>query len=210
MRIKYTILIPLVLSACAGIPNRSRSTDPVMRVAIDADSIPRGSYTRLLHSLMESGKFVVVDRSSGFKAIAKEQEIQHATSRFGTNEKYALWGQMYGVGGIFIGTQQCEVKYAMFTHDPYTKCYQNLDLLDATTGEVMAVAESTAEGTQYVAPSWEDAVDSLLAHYPKKFMDKHDLHRTINYDDALVEYREKTVPANSKPELGMKDTDYIK
>lgn len=201
------LLISLVYLSFGCATARTRSSDPVMRVAIDADSISRAAYVRIQNALMESGKFVVVDRAMGFRAIAKEQEMQHETTRFGDNEKYALWGKMYGVGGIIVATLQCGVVTSGWTHQNYNDCIENLSLINATTGEVMAVSEEHVETAQYnaVSPEWTAAVDAMIENYPKTFIDKHDPNRTINYSNSLVEYREKTVPQNRKPAQDQSD-----
>lgn len=204
---RYLIILLVLTSACAT--NRTRSTDPVLRVAIDAASISPGSYARLQKALVDSRQFVVVDRSTGFRAVVKEQELQQTTTRFGDNEKYALWHKLYGVGGIFVALQQCEEKHSIFGTD-YLKCTINLTLINATTGEVMAVAEEFEDTGISIAPEWKDTVETLIDHYPKVFITKSDLNQTIKYDDTLVEYREKVVPANSKKELGMKAEDILK
>lgn len=197
MKNEILVLMALLSTACAT--TRTRSSDPIMRVAIDADSMSQQTYVRLQHALVRSGKFIVVDRAMGFKAIAREQERQHETSRFGNNEKYALWGQMYGVGGIIVGNLQCteeKVRWWKISQD----CVENLSLINATTGEVMTVAENdvTVEKGQ-LSPEWNEVVERLIEGYPTYFIDKHNPHRTVEYSTALEEYREKTVPQSRKP-----------
>lgn len=208
MKKLLTVLLVLSLNACATA--RTRTSDPVMRIAIDSDSIPAGSYARLEKALVESGKFIVVDRSAGFRAITKEQELQHTTTRFGSAEKYALWGKMYGVGGIFVGVQQCQAKQRIFLHGDYLDCTLNLSLINATTGEVMAVSEKNADADNEVAPEWTESVDALIDNYPKVFVSHEDLNRTVNYDASLAQYREKTVIENKKSDLTLRPEDMIK
>lgn len=202
------IIFLMVLSTgCAT--HRVRSTDPVMRVTIDAQSMVREAYIRVQKSVFDSGKFIVVDRDQGFRAIAKEQELQHTTSRFGQNEKYALWGKMYGVGGIFVANEQCKAVTSIF-HAPYAECVQTLSLVNATTGEIMAMAEVTEKSDGPIEPSWDKAIAELIDRYPHVFIDKHDPHKTIEYDSALTEYREKTVIENQKASPQMQSQDYLR
>lgn len=203
---KLLIVLAVLSSACSTV--RTRSSDPVMRVTIDADSMSPSSYVRLQKAVFSSGKFVVVDRAAGFRAVAKEQEIQHTTSRFGANEKYALWGKMFGVGGIFVGAEQCKPVYGIWSK-PYATCTQNLSLINATTGEVMAVSEVNEDSDGPIEPSWGKAVYALIDEYPRVFIDKHNPHQTVKYDSALEEYREKTVIENVKPSKKMESEDFI-
>lgn len=202
-------MVGMTQAACSSLPRRTRATDPVMRVAIDADSMPQASYARLLYALVQTGKFIVVDRSSGFRAITHEQEIQHTTTRFGANEKYALWAKMYGAGGIFVATEQCSPKLSFLFHTPYGDCTLDLSLLDATTGEVLAASEVQADQEGQQAPDWTDSVDKLMDLYPKKFISKTDAHQTVEYDDYLKTYRDETIPKNGKSDIHMNAEDHI-
>lgn len=200
------VLTALSLSACAT--SRTRSSDPVMRVTVDAQSMTKEIYTRLVHSLVSSGKFIVVDRGDGFKAVAHEQEMQHTNTRFGENEKYALWGKLFGVGGIFVGSEKCKNASSIFRIT--AKCLEDLTLINASTGEIMAAADGYAYSDNIIEPDWDDVVDKLIASYPRVFVDKHDPNLTVKYDKSLLEYREKTVIENRKPSMEMQREDYIK
>lgn len=195
-----------LLSACATV--RTRSSDPVMRIAVDNQSISLGSYARLEKALVDSGKFIVVDRAMGFKAIVHEQEMEHTTTRFGENEKYSLWAKLYGVGGIVVATEQCYQKGSIWGAI-YSHCTLNLTLVNATTGEIMAVSEGNDTTRPQIAPEWADTVENLIDTYPKVFASKEDLNQTIKYGDTLKDYRERVVPAHAKKELGMGTNDQI-
>lgn len=202
----FFLTLAMFSTGCAT--SRTRHTDPIMRVTVDADSLPREAYVRLQKDLFKSRRFIVVDRAAGFRAIAKEQEIEHTTTRFGANEKYALWSKMYGVGGIFVGTEQCKLVKGMF-HHPYAECVQTLTLMNATTGEVMAVGEATEDSDGPIEPSWKNAVAEVIDTYPSTMIDKHDPNLTIKYDSALVEYRDNAVMQNQKPSMTMNHEDYL-
>jgi hypothetical protein len=179
-----------------------------MRVAIDPESISVGSYARLQAALSDTGKFVLVDRAAGFKAIAREQEIQHTTTRFGANEKYGLWGKMFGVGAVFVGTEQCRAAATILGRQ-YRDCVETLALVNATTGEVMAAGEVREDADFDVAPRWDRAVEKLVEAYPKVFVDRHNPNVTVDYSSALMEYRDATVPANQKPSQAMGPADSL-
>ena len=187
------VLIALSLTGCASMA-RNRYSDPVLRIAIDGDSIDSvQDHARLQNSLVESNFFVVVDRGSGFDAINKEQELVHQEKkeRFGTNEKYARWGKMYGIGGILVATQSCSWQTSI-SNAVYKKCLQDLTLINATTGEVMASSEAISESEDAIpTASWNKTVDLLISHYPKKYIDRDHPNQTIEYSSALENYREK-------------------
>lgn len=182
------VLVLVLSTGCATA--RTRSSDPVMRVAIDSGSMPLNSYVRLQRSLVESGKFVVVDRAAGFKFINKEQKLQHQSDRFGADEKYAEWGKLYGVGGVVVGIQSCQMRDGW--GGQYYRCMENLALLDVTTGETLAVSEDTqdTEGKS-LNPEWNKAVDMMIDNFPKTFVTTDNLHQTIKYSKTLQNYRDQ-------------------
>ncbi len=196
MRNQLSLVLVLILTIGCSTA-RTRNSDPVLRIAVDADALDRSTYARIEHALFMTGKFVVVDRNMGFKAVAHEQDIQNKSTRFGSNEKYALWGQLYGVGGIIVSTQNCQM-YINWLSNANIKCTQNLILLDATTGEVISSSENDV--TNSPAPDWLETVAKLIDNYPKNFIDTDHVHQTIHYDKTLRKYREeipnyKRVPA---------------
>lgn len=183
------MMVSVNLTACSTV-SRVRLNDPVLRVAIAAESVPQGSYMRLQRSLVESNAFVVVDRAAGFRAIDKEQRLQHKTSRFGKDEKYADWGSLYGVGGIIVGSQQCEIRNA-YNGSHYYRCLENLSLIDVTTGEAIAVSEKQVEVPGTIdSPDWTEAVNQLIESYPKVFADNKNIHQTISYSGSLQDFRQ--------------------
>lgn len=200
------IFLGISLQGCSTA--RTRNSDPVMRVAIDDVGLSAASYARLTHAVMESGKFVVVDRSNGFKAAAREQELEHTTTRFADHEKYALWKNLYGVGGIFIAVQQCRDKRSMWG-TPYLECVENISLVNATTGEVFATGEVIQSTGYGIDPEWHDAIDNLIDHYPRAFVNAKNPNETLKYDDTLVQYREKTVPENAKKDTSLQKEDHV-
>lgn len=177
----------LILSAVAcSTTAPTKYNQRVMRIMVDPDSVPQSQYVRLVHALMESGKWTVVDRAQGWEAIKAEQERLHGNiqDRFDNEEKWAMWGKMYGVGGVVVAHAMCEQKGTAITHTPYLGCQQSLSLVDANTGEIVVVASGYIEGEVnqlYVPPSWEWTVDKLNSSFPKDYKAK-------NYSNELKSY----------------------
>lgn len=185
----------LLVVGCAGKTPRTKWTDKTMRVMIDPDSIEAGHHVRIQNALVASGKWFVVDRASGFRAIKKEQEALHRESqdRFEDREKWAHWGKLYGVGGVVIAKAQCADKQTWFVGKKYTKCLQYLAIVDANTGIVIAAVEAESDGDageQNIAPSWEDAVAKLNNAYPENYQTPKDHqilqdYRAVSKEEAV-------------------------
>lgn len=184
---------------------RTKWTDPVMRVMVDPDSIDANHHVRIEEALMGSGKWVVIDRAQGMKAIKKEQERLHRTEadRFDDQEKWSHWGKLYGVGGIVTAHVQCQYKLTFLIHAPYQYCHQYLAIVDANTGQIITAIEDTAEtdaDEAYIAPSWADAVDKLNNSFPKNFEARKDdprldTYRALSKEEAV---RQKEIVAGTQ------------
>lgn len=164
----------LALTSCSSRP-RTVWTDPVMRVMVDPDGISARNYVRIVNALKASGKWFVVDRRDGLRAILKEQRMLHRTmaDRFKDEEKYSIWGRLYGVGGVVIANAQCH-KSGFWQST--TTCVQNLAIVSANSGEVVATAEGENDdgdmsygGDIRVASDWTDTVGKLNDAFPKNF-----------------------------------------
>jgi hypothetical protein len=175
----------LLVTGCAT--PRTKWTDHVMRVLVDPEGVTADHYVRIQQALVESGKWVVVDRGMGYDAIRKEQEREHRTQsdRFLDREKFAHWGKLYGVGGIVVAHAQCKIKDGIFKHN-YPDCHQYLAIVDSNSGEVIAAVQDQQEGGSYdfdAAPSWDNIVAKLNSAYPSSF--------TPNKDDKILrDYKE--------------------
>lgn len=182
----FILFTLLMFNACASVP-RNKFTDKNFRVMIDPDSIDAKNYVRIQTALIKSKKFVVIDRASGFKAMKKEQDRLHKTNptRFRNREKWAHWGEMYGVGGIVVAHIQCTIGKSLFGGN-LNNCLHFLSIVDANTGVVIAaVEESSYSKLSYtMAPSWEDTVEELLEEYPTHFEPNRD-HENLIYYRAL-------------------------
>lgn len=210
---KYAIgfLVLALASGCAT--SRTKYTDKNLRVMIDPDHIDEDNYFKLQKALVASGSFVVVDRKQGFTAIKKEQERLHRNEvdRYEDKQKWAHWGKLYGVGGIIVPHNECQKVESgpLFKPGPRVRCHQYLSILDANTGEVIAVAQENVYserianiyGNHYLAPEWDDTVDTLMDNYPKKFEKREDHEIIANYKKESEEHAQaqrKKVEADRK------------
>lgn len=194
-RLKLALLAFMVLAVgfttggCATA--RTKWTDKSMRVMINPDGISAKHYVRIQQALVESGKWVVVDRGMGYDAIKKEQEREHReqTDRFLDSEKFAHWGKLYGVGGIVVAHAQCVQKDGIFKKN-FPVCRQYLSIVDSNSGEVIAAVEDESEGSSYdydLAPSWEDAVVKLNSAYPTHYEPNRDHKILRDYKELSKE-----------------------
>ena len=187
----HALLSVVVLSGCATA--RTKQSDPIMRVAIDPQDMTQGQVMRLQASLMRQGAFQVVDRGRGFNAAKNEQEMERKSEghRFGSPEKYAEWGKLYGVGGVIVANADCSQRITI-GGSIYFVCQEQIVLYDATTGQVMAASEAQAETSENVpSPGWLEAVEKLAEAYPSKMVDSNNPHQTIKYSTTLEKYRSK-------------------
>jgi hypothetical protein len=173
------------LFGCAAKPVATKYNSPVMRVMIDPVGLTQDQFAQLQTSVVQSGKFIVVDRNNGFDAVKREQERQHETDsdRFDNREKYAHWAKLHGAGGVIVANTQCERK-AHFIGGYYNQCRQTVHLIHANTGEVLAAVETYADSEDgwNMMPSWDLAMDKLNKNMPKNF--EHD------EDKSLVAYKD--------------------
>ena len=126
-------------------------------VHVPPDSIPADHHVMIQQALVDSGKWFVVDRSSGFKAIKSEQQRLHRdeADRYEDREKWAHWGKMYGVGGIVVAQAQCKKEQGWLLGRWYQVCRQFLSIVDANTGEVITAIQNDAESDEAdFFPKW--------------------------------------------------------
>lgn len=169
-----------------------------MRIFVDPESVSSKDYVAITTELVKQNKFMVIDRSQGFKAVQNEQERLHRyqSDRFSNKEKYALWGKMYGVGAIVVGHSQCYKRKPLinFSSSPYVNsCHQYLSLIDANTGEVIVAVNGKDEqptpgsnwgSESFTAPSdWAGVVADFVEAYPKVYKPEH-------YSEGMVQYRD--------------------
>lgn len=184
------VFIVLMLIGCAG-KERTKWTDPVMRVMVDPEGIPARDYIRIVGALKRSGKWFVVDRRDGLRAIFKEQRMIHRSypDKFKDEEKYSIWGRLYGVGGVVIGHVDCARRSGFWKN--YVNCKQNLAVVSANSGEVIATAEAENDDAELsyhgdirIGSDWTDAVSELNDQFPKQF-------EKVKYNDDMHLFREE-------------------
>ncbi len=70
-------LVAMNLVGCATSLPRTKWNDAQHRVFIDPENINTADYARIQHALVNTGKFVVVDRAQALRAVKREQERLH-------------------------------------------------------------------------------------------------------------------------------------
>lgn len=186
MKNKVSLLTLLALSACASNEARTKWTDKAMRIMVDPASIDAQNHVMIEQALVSSGKWFVVNRSSGYEAIKTEQERLHRdeNDRFDDHEKYALWGKMYGVGGVVTAAVQCRKTVEFLIGRHFLECRQFISIVDANTGEILASVQNVNNGEHPdMYPTWDKTVDTLNEAFPKDFTPS-------KISKGLTQYRE--------------------
>lgn len=184
---KLILILSLVLSACAtpkGTDPERKWYDPEFRVMVAPTHSQR--ITMLVeHALRKTGRFHVVTRGEGFKAVIQEQDLVHreAPKRFNPAEKWSHMGKMYGVGAVIVidQTYQSWVEGVTFQ--------QVVQMLDANTGEVIATGYAEIDSASGgIAPAWDHAIQQMAASIPDEFEDK-----TMKYRGRAKDRREESI-----------------
>ena len=200
------------LVGCASTP-RSKWTDKDMRVMIDPDSVSPEHYVQIQNALVRLGKFTVVDRDAGMRALKKEQEREHRneTDRFENKEKWSMWGKMYGVGSIVVAHAQC-YQTGSFWNPGKVKlqCRQMLSMVDSNTGEVFVAVEGENDGPvsadrSYIAPDWNDTVEKLVDAYPKDWERKSYAGPAQVYQQVAEEHAVRQMENNTRTPASVSD-----
>jgi len=188
--IKTPLLLGLIATTgCASKTPRTKWTDPVMRVAIDPFSISAGTYVGIQQALVQTGKWIVVDRASAFEAVKREQERQHLTDsdRFADREKYAIWGRLLGVGGIVTAHKQCSRAWGWFGGRKQN-CSLHLAIVSANTAQVLAAVSLKQEAEEWdTEPEWNDIAYALTKAFPNHFEKNKNHPRLETYKDIAKE-----------------------
>lgn len=204
------VLATLTLASCSSgqVKERTKWTDKGMRVMIDPDSIGEENYVQIQNALVNSGKFTVVDRAQGLKAMKKEQETTQRveTDRFADKEKWSHWGKMFGVGSIIVAHTQCRREHSMFNRNKMLlNCDQFLSMVDSNTGEVFVSVKGNSEGEAsfdlgYMYPSWDKTVDTMVEAYPKNYRPENYSKEVITYQDISAEHAQRQKELTDKKE----------
>lgn len=187
---KLIILIALVLIGCGGKTiKRTRYSDPSLRIFLDPASIDEKNFVRIQAALMATGKFFVVTRQAGFRAIKAEQERLHRdeVDRYNDREKWAHWQELYSVNGIVRAASQCSQKYTIL-QTPYQKCTQFLSIINASTGEVIVAIENVKEADYRETASWYKTAEILVDNYPENYEVKKWHKKIEDYRDESQEH----------------------
>lgn len=166
------VYVMSLLLGCAT--PRTKWTDPAMRVAVVTDNA--NSYVEVQTALMDTGKFFVVDRSSGFQSALSEQDFNQ-TERVEVKERFARLGRMFGVGGVIVAHVSCVPHNTFFAglSAPSVDCTEHLSLISTTTGEVVASSRDEVNTPSDLiwnkapSPLWSEAVNLLADHMPAYF-----------------------------------------
>lgn len=177
---KIVLLAPLLLIVISCATPRTKDTDPSLRTMVDPQNLDKSNYARIVTALKASGKYIVVDRADGFEAAKREQDFQYtdASQRVETRERYATYFKMFGAGAIVSAKSMCHPSQRFWSNQGDFDCLQNLSLIDARTGEVIATAEHLATDAVYfygelrTPASWDGAVKNLNANVPANFAQK--------------------------------------
>lgn len=189
MKTLISMMIILLLTSCASNKPRTKWTDPSMRVMVDPTGIAARDYVRIVSALKASGKWFVVDRSDALRAIIKEQKMIHRdrADQFKDEEKYSIWGRLYGVGGVVVGNVGCIRTSGWWSVS--TRCHQNLAIVSANSGEVIATAEGENDdaemgygGDIQIGSDWTDTVATLNDNFPKNY-------EKLEYSEDMQSFR---------------------
>lgn len=192
---KYLALILLVALMTGCSSTRTKWTDPQMRTMIDSDSIDPSHYARIAQALVNTGKFTVVDRASGLRAIKREQDVVHRLQpeRYMDKEKWSHWGKLYSVGSIVVPHVQCRMQNSFWRHDRAERvCQQSLMVVHANTGEIMLMVDGqnsapVSYDMSWIVPDWDEVVDKLADKYPTDFEKRYPAEQLRLYQDISAE-----------------------
>lgn len=191
LKLSLLVVLAIYFTACSSAVKRTKYSDAAHRVMVDPDSINSSDYVRLTNALVSSGKWIVVDRAMGFQAVKKEQERLHQdeSDRYDNAQKYAMWGKMYGVGGIIVANAQCQ-DFQTWSGFLYKKCLLVLTFVDANTSEIIASIDDNYEGTVETykfGSDWSAATEKLNDVFPKNFEPSKKTAELIQYEQVAKE-----------------------
>lgn len=193
-----TAFIIACMMGCSSTPQITKWTSPDLRIAVDPMGIDSANYVRLEEALVNTNKFFVIDRGSGFQAVVKEQDYVHGVAygsddkpntfeRYGDQDRYARLGKLYSVGSVIVAQTRCATK-SSFWSGYYKHCEQYLALINSSTGEVVAAVSGVASdaedyyGVMNIAASWDGVVEKLVQAIPKEYTPN-------KYDERMRIYR---------------------
>lgn len=184
---KLLFILAIILSACSSKEVRTKFTDKNMRLMIDPDKVDEAQHVRLQTALVRSDRWTVIDRKDAYSAIKKEQDREHRqdNDRFSDEEKWAQWGQLYGVGAILVPHVDCYLTQNLWTLRYSKHCVQFLRLVDANTAEVVLAVEGKSDAPEHDTPDWYDLVEKLGDEYPEFFSE-------VKISERLERYKKQS------------------
>lgn len=192
------LVLCVCLVSCSSTVKRTIKSDKTMRVMIDPSSA-RGNYINVQTALVSNGRFMVVDRHNGYRAVTKEQDRSYTyqSRRFANNQKFAHYGKLYGVGAVVIAKAQCRNTRSVWMNASIQRCLLFLNLVDANTGEVVVGVKDEKDAPHGAYPDWDEAVEKLVSVYPEYFTEVEIHQRLKNY----MEESEKHFKNHQKPKV---------
>lgn len=200
MKIIFILSILLVLTSCSTQRQRTKFSDKGMRVMINPEGLAREDYMNISTNLVMADVWTVVDRSSGIRAIKREQEETHKQNydRYDNKEKFAHWGKLYGVGSVVVAQSECRNRPNPWrVNETRNFCRLYLNLIDTNTAEIIVGVNVEADAPFMTRPDWNEAVEKLAEAYPKFF-------KREKLEKELLEYKEESEKLAVEHELAKK------
>ncbi len=177
---------------------RTRWSDPGLRVLVDPDGVDPADYVRVEHGILKAGRFHLVTRGRGYRAVKKEQETIHKREpeRFDNKEKWAWYAKLYSVKSIIVPFSQCRTQESFWNREKIIKkCLLSLQLYDANTAELIASVEESSEyqmayDMTYITSDWSEVAAKLADEYPKDWETRYynedvQLYRNVSEERAI-------------------------
>lgn len=163
MRI-YGIALVLLVTGCASTQSKFTWRDREARLMIDPSGIPAEHYTMIQDALLKSDRFVVLKRPTELDANTRERASVKPDVQ---KSRWLEWSKKFDVGGVVSAHVQCFQK-----KNAEQVCHQFLAIVNAETGESVAIAEgeNTGQvviGSEYIVPDWEDVAHALVKEFDK-------------------------------------------
>lgn len=161
---------------------------PLLRVAID-EQIDETTARQVQTALLASGFYEVAERSSGWNALRREQDRQHRSIesvRFAnTKERYAIFGEVYGVGSMISCHEVCITKYNIFSGQYRAHCTQFVSLVSTTTSKVIAAVRDEQIHDDIDISNWDNSIIKLTTYLKSLTLSDVD----INYTPEMMRFR---------------------
>lgn len=192
------LVLFFVFSGCSSNIKRDRTTDKGLTISIYPDNLSAEDYVAIQTALVNTDRFIVLDRKLGYAAAKQEQERQFVNEqdRFDDFQKYAHFGRLAGAGSVVWANKNCSLATPWFSQ--YTrvyKCSLFLNLIDSRTGRVLSAVEGKSDDIPAIAEAgsfnklvnWEEVANKLAEEYPKEFIAEYNSEQLIQYQHISAE-----------------------